>query len=330
MRRQTTGSGFQARWRVVAWVALVSFTLNPLLVVAQSNIGTPMVLKSGDRLQLSVPGRPELEQDLVLDAAGNVDIEPVGGVHLGGLSADEASQLLKQKLRLFYPTLDALHVEVGRTGAVRIYVLGAVNTRGMINFESVPSLWDVLRAIGGPVESANLSEARVIREVDGQPQVLPVDLSGFLNGEGISAFTMQDGDTLIIPALLEGIPGVSSHAGVKVFGSVAVPTIVPIAVGTPLMDVLMLAGAPTQDANKAKIYWVHNDGAHNQAQIVDLEQYLLLGDDAGNPLVYPGDTVSVEYERPSWVRSNVPFILGSLAAMATIYLAYDNVVNDSD
>jgi len=316
------------RWRPVVWIALVALMTNPLLVLAQGAVSETSLLKPGDRIQLSVPGRPELDQEMVLDGTGAVEIEPVGSVHLGGLNADEASELLKQKLRLFYPTLDALHIEVGRIGAVRIYVLGAVGSHGALTFESPPTLWDVLRAMGGPLETANLTEARIIREVDGQPEVTPVDLSRMMNGEGVEPFPMQDGDTLIIPSLLEGIPGVNAQSGVKVFGSVAVPTIVPIDKGTPLMDVLMLAGAPTQDANKAKIHWIHNDGVRSTATMVDLTLYLMEGNERGNPMVYPGDTVSVEYNRPSWVRNNVPFILGSLAAVATIYLAYDNVVNE--
>ncbi len=328
MRAHTGTQSLQNRWRPVAWMALVAFMLNPLLVVAQTAGAGSEMLESGDRLKLTVPGRPELDQDLVLDSSGQVIIEPVGAVQLGGITTDEASLLLKQKLRLFYPTLDALELEVIRSGAVRIYVIGSVSQKGVLNYESPPTLWDVVRSFGGPQDGANLREARIIREVDGQPQVHPVDLSGMMEGKGVPTFLMEDGDTLIIPALQEGIPGVKSHDGVKVFGSVGVPTIVPIEEGTPMMDVLMLAGAPTVDAEKTKIYWVHNDGVTNKAEIVNLELFLLEGDDLGNPLVYPGDTISVEYARPSWVRANVPFILGSLAAVATILLAYDRLYNE--
>ena len=90
----------------------------------------------------------------------------------------------------------------------------------------------------------------------------------------------------------------------------------------------MLAGAPTREANKKKILWVHNDGVRDQAEVVNLELFLLAGDPLGNPLVYPGDTISVEYVHAGWARQNLPFILGSLAAVATIFLAYDNIVND--
>ncbi len=327
MRTTLGNEQLQRRWRPVAWLALVSFMLNPLLAVAQTTIDVSGPLKPGDRIQVTVPGRPELDQQIVVDATGAVTIEPVGSVHLGGLNLAEAGVLLKQKLRLFYPTLDTVYLEAGRSGTVRIYVLGAVAQTGMLNFDAEPSLWDVLRSIGGPLDSANLSEARVIRETDGVPEVHPVNLSGLMIGEDVGEFAMKDGDTLIIPSLQEGIPGVNAADGVKIFGSVGVPTVVPIKTGTPLMDVLMLAGAPTQTANKERIYWVHNDGIRNQAKVVDLSAYLMYGDEEGNPLVYPGDTISVEYTRPSWVRANVPFILGSLAALATIWLAYDRIVN---
>lgn len=168
----------------------------------------------------------------------------------------------------------------------------------------------------------------MIREVDGRPEVHPVNLSGLMEGQGGPPFQMQDGDTLVIPALLEGIPSTDAGAGVKVFGSVKVPTIVPIEEGTPLMDVLMLAGAPNQDAEISKINWIHNDGVRTQATVVDLKQYLLTGDEAGNPLIYPGDTVNVEFYKPGWVRANVPFILVSLASIATILLAYDRLYNE--
>lgn len=328
MYAYSAGRPLEARWRPVAWLALAIMMLNPAMVLAQNLENSGDLLKPGDRIRLTVPGQPDLSRDLILDAAGQVKIEPVGTVELGGLSTMEASLLLKQKLRLFYTTLDTVNLEVVRSGELRIYVIGAVGQKGALTFNTEPSLWDVMRAIGGASDNANLREARVIREEEGQPEVYPVDLSGLMDGTNIPVFVMRDGDTLIIPTLKEGIPGTPAHDGVKVFGSVGVATVVPITDGTPLMDVLMLAGAPTQFANKKKIFWVHHDGVKNQASVVNLENFLLWGDPLGNPLVYPGDTVSVEYKNAGWARQNLPFILGSLAAMATIWLAYDRIVND--
>ena len=316
------------RWRVLGWLALIAFMLNPVLVLAQAGAGSAATLKPGDTIRVTVPGRPELDREVTLDATGHAAVEPVGKVLLSGLSSADATLLLKQKLRLFYPTLDVLHIDVDGVGAVRIYVLGSVSKKGVLNFETPPTLWDVVRAIGGPADTANLRDARVIREVDGKPEVHPVNLAGMMEGQSVPAFLLQDGDTLVIPALAEGIPAGDIQAGVKVFGSVGVPTIVPLEEGTPLMDVLMLAGAPTESAALQKINWIHKDGLRTRATLVDLQQFLLTGDAAGNPLIYPGDTVNVEFRRPGWVRENMPFTLASLAAVGTIWLAYDNITRD--
>lgn len=316
------------RWRPVAHLALLIILLNPALVLAQAAVPETVTLAAGDSIRLSVPGRPDLTQDFVLDDSGQVKIDPVGLVALADLSLEEATQVLKRKLRLYYPTLDAINLELINTGSVRIYVIGAVSGRVVLNFASEPTVWDVIREMGGPGVGANLNGARIIREEDGIPTVYPIDLSGTMTGDDVPMFVMKNGDTLIIPAAQEGIPNVDPADGVKVFGSVGVPTIVPITEGTRLMAVLMLAGAPTQEADKSKIFWIHNDGVRSKATIVDLNVFLLTGDELGNPLVYPGDTINVEFKKPSWARGTLPFILGSLAAVATIWLAYDNIVND--
>jgi len=314
-------------WRLLGWLVLVAYFASPVLVVAQVAADEKLVLAPGDQLTLTVPGHGELSQEVVLDAAGDAVIVPVGAVHLAGLRQEDAEVLIQQKLRLLYTTLDYLQLEVARTGQVRIYVIGRVGKAGVLTYPEIPTLWDVVRSIGGPLDDANLREARVIRELDGKAEVHLLDLSGMMEDGELPYFRLRDGDTLVVPSLQEGIPGVDAAVGVKVFGSVGVPTIVPVDQGTPLMDVLMLAGAPLNTAKTSKIHWVHNDGVRNQATIIDLEKYLLTGDETGNPLVYPGDTINVEFIKPSWVRQNVPFVLGSLAAMATIYLAIDSITN---
>lgn len=313
--------------RPVGWVALwslLALTLNPLMVLAQDG---DVLIKPGDILDLEVPGRPDLSSEMTVAADGTVMVPQVGEVEVAGLDLDAASTVLKQKIRLFVPTLDSLDLDIRtQAGNPRVYVIGQVVHPGAHTFNVVPSIWDVLRAAGGPNPKADLRAARVIREEDGTPEVHPVNLSGLLDGTDIIAFQLRDGDTLIIPELAEGVSGVPSQDGVKVFGSVAVPTVVPMSEPMPLLDVLMLAGAPTESAKLEEIYWVHTENGTVHSTQVDLHAYLTLGDPVGNPLVYPGDTLTVQYRKPSWVRANVPFILGSLAAMATIYLALDNII----
>lgn len=278
-------------------------------------------IRAGDVLQMAVPGRPDLDRSLTVDAAGNVDIPQVGEVRLTGLTVGEAAVLLKQRLRLIVPTLDTVELARVESATMRIYVLGHVRTPGTIDFPGRPSLWDVVRAAGGPMPTADLRAARVIREENGRPGTLPVDLSGMLEGGEFPTLELRDGDTLVLPGLAPGVSGVPSGEGVKVFGAVGAPSIVAVTGPTPLMDVLMLAGAPTQEANMSRVYWVHAADGAEQARQVDVRSFLRRGNPAGNPLVYPGDTVQVVPSRPGKLSSALTFLLASAVTISTVYLA---------
>lgn len=286
-------------------------------------------LVNGDQVQLSVPGRPDLALNLTIDGSGRVPIPQVGDVALAGLTVAEAELVLRQRLRLFDPSLDSVRLTVASQGtSVRIYVIGAVGRTGELSFNNQPSLWDVLRAAGGPSEAANLGQARVVRETASGTQVHDLDLSGIMTGGEVPGFELRNGDTLVVPAVLEGVSTVASNAGVQVFGGVVVPTVVPIKEPTPLLDVIMQAGSPSQDSLLDEIWWVHRSGEEIASRKVNLKLFLQEGNPLGNPLVYPGDAIEVKYQRPNWAQRNLPLILGTISSIATLYLAYDRIQND--
>ena len=149
-----------------------------------------------------------------------------------------------------------------------------------------------------------------------------------MEGRTIPTFVMHNGDTLVIPTLLEGISGVSPNLGVKVFGGVELPTIVPIDVPEPMIDVLMLAGAPNATADIKVVWWVHEDQGKPISTLVNLEDYLQRGDPMGNPQVYPGDTIHVKYDDLGWFWTYVPRFLVMAASVITIWLGYERLMED--
>jgi len=290
---------------------------------------SPTILQTGDTVILSVPGRPDLAAELVIDSAGLANIPEVGEVPLAGMTIPEATLFIKQKLRLFYPNLDILHLRVNNGGTTKIYVMGGVSRPGVQLFDDLPSLWDVLRSAGGPLPDADLRLARIIREENGIPTVHSLDLAGIMDGRTFPTFMLRNGDTLIIPTLLEGTSGVPPTEGVKVFGGVEVPTIVPIEEPMPMLDVLMLAGAPNEDGDIKVVWWVHEGGGKAVSTLVNLEDYLQRADPRGNPQVYPGDTVHVKYDKTGWFWTYVPRVLVMMASIITIAIGYDRLVNDN-
>ena len=97
----------------------------------------------------------------------------------------------------------------------------------------------------------------------------------------------------------------------------------------PMLDVLMLAGAPNETANIKVIWWVHEDGGKAVSTLVNLEDYLQEGSPLGNPQVYPGDTLHVKYDKSGWFWTYVPRVLVMMASIITIAIGYDRLVNNN-
>ncbi|PID80393.1 hypothetical protein CSA17_03660 [bacterium DOLJORAL78_65_58] len=322
---------FQKPHRGVGFFLLLVAMTMPLQGLAQvAGSASAGRLTAGDVIDIRVPGRPDLSMILTLDTRGKIVIPQVGSVSLEGLTTSEAELILRQRMRLFDPTLDTVKVErqsVEEQGAV-FYLIGQVEHPGQFTFSYTPTLWELFREAGGPLDNANLRQVRLVREDGGKTQVTQFDLSELLEGGQVPDIGLKPGDTLVVPALLDGVSGVSTETGVKVMGAVSVPTVVAIDQPTPLLDVLMLAGSPSADSEIRKVQWVHEIGDVPRARVVNLREYLDRGNPMGNPLVYPGDTVRVEYYQEPWYRSTLPLILGTAATVATVWLAYDRVQND--
>jgi len=149
-------------FRLTGWIALLLVCQQPVQGLAQA-VSPDYRLRPGDEILISVPSRPELDRRLSLDATGRATIPQVGEVSLGGLTLEEAAEVLRQRLRLFYPAIDEVEVMPFTTAQIRIYVIGAVADSGQYQFTVLPTIWELLRAAGGPADEADLRHARVVR-----------------------------------------------------------------------------------------------------------------------------------------------------------------------
>lgn len=313
--------------QIMCWLC-IWLVAGPVLAQPAGSAASPVV-NPGDNLMLTVPGHPEFDLDLVVESDGSVLVPGIGNIRVAGLTDAEAAQVIRQRLRLFDPTITDIALTRGQAGDIQVHVIGAVVNPGAYHFMTQPSLWDLLRAAGGAAPEANLRDAKIVRESATGTVALSVDLSQVLSGGRSPLSDIQNGDTLVIPALIEGVSTVVSSNGVQVFGSVGVPTVVDISEPTPLMEVLMRAGAPTVEADLEEVWWVHQTGEREYiSTLVNVRQYLEEGDAGSNPLIYPGDSLEVPLDTPSWLQENLPLILGVIATTATVLLAYDRIVRD--
>jgi protein involved in polysaccharide export with SLBB domain len=288
----------------------------------------PYKLGVGDVLQLNVLQQPELDATLTIRPDGTAVIARVGSVELGGLTAQQAEELVHQRLRLFAPNIGDISLTVIEYNALRVYVLGAVAAPGTYTFTTPPTLWDAVRAAGGPTDVANLAAVRLISQRTGMAQTETYDLSALLAGHGsMPDIRLRTGDTIVIPTS-EGVPQVPESIGVQVFGSVETPGTISISEPTRLVTVLMRAGSPSIDSQLGEVLWVHREGhAQYRATKVNVDLFLKEGSLAGNPLVYPGDTIRVPQRSAGWLREAFPILLTTLTTTAALIIAVDRINN---
>ncbi len=297
--------------------------------LAQQDMAAPdYKIGVGDVLQLSVLQLPDLDGSLNVRPDGTVAISRIGAVAVAGLTVAEAEMIIRQRLQLYDSDISDVSVSMTDFSSQGIYVLGAVQLPGSLVFTTAPTLWEGVRAAGGPTPDARLSDVRLIRRQNGTTHMYSYDLTAVLTGQGaLPEVLLGPGDTVI---LLAGEPQaqVPAAIGVEVIGNVANPRTVHINEPTRLLTVLMLAGSPLVDSKLDKVWWVHREGDNKfSANKVNMDLYFQDGSLAGNPLIYPGDSIQVPARQIGQTMATVGLILGLTLTVTTIFLTIDRIRN---
>jgi len=280
------------------------------------------LLGVSDVLQLNVLQSPDMDRQLTIRQDGTVVLPSVGAIVVAGFSVNEAEQILKDKLVLFDRSVQDVTLSIVQFNSLQIFVLGAVRQPGSYTFSSNPTLWDLIRESGGVTAEAVLTDVKIISNVDGINESSDLDITDLVTGNNSVAPTfLNSGDTVVVPSSSQLFLA-SSVSGVQVFGGVASPGTYRLKDPMRLVDILMLAGAPTDNAKLDKVIWVHSvHGDLYTSSIINCKLFMLEGNLSGNPLVYPGDVVQVTLDRGGFWRSVYPLILGTLTTAATIAFA---------
>ena len=277
-------------------------------------------LRRGDRFTISVPQRPELERRLDVDAAGNVTIPIAGSVQVEGLTLSEAEESILQALRQVYPSVNSVSIDlIGDEARRVIYVHGEVLNPGKYEFRESPDLWEAVREAGGATANAALETVRIIRaEGEGRRTFLFNLQEVIETGNFESLPGLRPGDTVIIPEETEIYSGSGS---VRVIGAVVTPGPYKLTADKSLIDAVLAAGGPSDNADLSEVRVIRNMPDGGQMTItVDFEDYLNNGDIRHNPIILPEDTVHVPSVGSFLAVFRDPrFWLAAVTAYAAIY-----------
>ncbi len=206
----------------------------------------PLLLGSGDLLEVQVFSTPDLSGKARVDQYGLLNLPVIGAVHVTGLTAAQVAVAIEQRLKTGLIMLDPhVTVFVDEYASQSVNVLGEVKKVGPVPLYGAQSLYDVLSEAGGLGAGAG-GTISISHRNDPSP---PVNIQVNTPNYSSLAHTTQinPGDTIVV----------SQADLIYVVGDLQRQGSIPIVNGVPLtiLNVLSLSSGmtPTAAGSKASI-----------------------------------------------------------------------------
>lgn len=156
-------------------------------------------LNPGDSVLVSVWREESLNKEVRVLPDGSITFPLVGRVDVGGLGTQAVEQLITAKLKDQFPDPVVTVVVSGIEGN-RAYVLGKVPKPGPVVMTGPTTVLQALSMAGGLDKFAAEGSIKVVRSVDGEQKILPVQYKDLISGQDMTTnLRLKAGDTLIVP-----------------------------------------------------------------------------------------------------------------------------------
>lgn len=166
---------------------------------AEQRNSTPLTLREGDVVKVSIPSAPNLDATQPIRRDGRIALALVGEVQAAGLTPAE---LQNQLLKLYGPQLVSKEVTVTVVSSSFVaFVSGAVLHPGKIASDHPVTVLEAIMEAGGPdYAKANLKAVVVVRQsVDGKTQNFTLNIKSILEGKNAEPFFLKPSDIVYVP-----------------------------------------------------------------------------------------------------------------------------------
>jgi len=277
-------------------------------------------ISKGNILEIRVYGHEELSRTVMVQPDGTVDFPLVSNIPIDGLSLTEFREVLTTQVAKYIGERPIITVRFSQTLNVSVTVLGQVVVPGEYMVAKNATVQGAITRAGGFTPSAQLDRIKLIRQKEGKKENFTVNLQQFyIEGDPDILPSLEEGDVIVVP----GFPG--SH-GVKVIGAVKSPGNYTIFVGANLLDVLYMAGGPSEDADLNKTRLISPLSKESREIEINIKELLQLKKFTTIPEVKPGDVIYVPTKKSAW-RGAVSFLrdVATIAWPIAMILYYSGV-----
>jgi protein involved in polysaccharide export with SLBB domain len=210
--------------------AAISFEPNVRLTTPQQ-----YVLGPDDEINIQYTGLNEASVDALVNANGKIVLPYAGSIQVSGLTLDDATRLIKTKMKVAYPAIASgktqVLVTVTNFKTIRVTVVGEAEIPGTYQVSSLAAFYNVLYLANGPSENGSLRKIELIRN---NKVIETIDFYSFLQ-KGImsKSIRLEDQDVIRIPVY---------GKRVTMNGQVKRPMVYELLEKETLQDLLQLAG----------------------------------------------------------------------------------------
>jgi polysaccharide export outer membrane protein len=242
-------------------------------------------LNNGDEISIDVWARAELSGKHTVGPDGKITLPVAGVTSLSGLTRDEAQDAIKATLSKFYSDI-SVTVRVDHYSSYHVYVLGRVSNPGALQFESQPTLLEVLTRAGAlPVGGSGAEKAGLVRcaVFRGNDKIVWIDLKTLMTQGNLALnIRLARNDLVYLPDADDQL--------IYVLGDVQHPGAFRLSADMSFLDAFSLAGGATDDADTKHIALIRPSAGKEKE--VPLKQ-LLAGNRELNNSLEEGDIIFV-------------------------------------
>lgn len=150
-----------------------------------------------DRLKISVWGEDQLSEEIIVRPDGMITLPLVNDIQAAGRTPSRLREAIARRLKQFVrdPQVTVIVQEIN---SFKVYVLGEVNSQGVLSFTKPSTLLEALALAGGLSEYAT-KKATVVRNLGQSEQRINVDLRRLLSGDpSPDNIVLAPGDVLLV------------------------------------------------------------------------------------------------------------------------------------
>ncbi len=230
-------------------------------------------ISQGDTLLVQLWGGINVQQELVVDAQGNIFVPEVGPVKVLGVENQQLNDVVLKSINRVYKANVEAYVTLASSQTIKVFLSGMVEKPGLYEGQSADSVLRFIDQAGGIKK--DLGSYRNIQVKRGGTLITRIDLYEYLSSGTLTDLQMQDGDVIFIGR---------RNGEVSVEGEVSFSGRYELKTGQTYLNEVV--GAMVRNAKATHVTLVQPEG-----QQIDARQFAL--DETDSVIVRPGALIKV-------------------------------------